>query len=49
MSCTHSHHGNDLYNVTGKITHIYTDQSGQNPCLAHIHTMVFICTECLVT
>ena len=44
MSCTHSQHGYDLYCVSGNITHVYFGQSGQNPCLAHIHIMVMICT-----
>ena len=48
MSCTHSLNGNDMYFVSGKITHVHPDQSGQNPFLAHIHIMVMSCTTCLV-
>ena len=37
-----------MYFVSGKITHVHPDQSGQNPFLAHIHIMVMSCTTCLV-
>ena len=48
MSCTHSHHTNDLYHVSGKMTREHFDQTGLYPCHAHIHLMVMICTLCLV-
>ena len=38
MSCTHSHHGNDLYYVSSNILHVYADQSEQKPRLAHTHS-----------
>ena len=29
MSCTHLHNGIDMYFVSGKMTHVHSDQSGQ--------------------
>ena len=38
MPCTPSHQVDDLYFVSGNITHENLDQSGQYPCLAkHSH------------
>ena len=48
MSCTYLHNCIDMYFVSGKMTHVHPDQSGQNPFLANIHIMVMICTTSLV-
>ena len=48
MSCTHSHHENELYYDSGNVIHVNFDLSGPNQRFAHIRIFVMICTMCML-